>query len=154
MMTRLIPQILVLALAGVSAPLPAPAAPDPWPDEPRYSFSRAGEGYLRLDSATGQVSFCVRRPAGWVCQAAADERAALEAEIARLQAETVTLKRELLARNLPLPGLVRRELPAAEPSLTAAHNGDLSRVMAFIERAWWRLVDLFASAQRELMKKS
>ena len=33
-----------------------------------------------------------------------DERSALETEIARLQGENATLKKELLARGLPLPG--------------------------------------------------
>ena len=75
-------------------------------DDARYSFNRVDEGYLRLDGRTGQVSLCTRRPAGWACQTVADDRAALEAEIARLQGENAALKKEMLARKLPLPGAV------------------------------------------------
>ena len=62
-------------------------------DEARYSFNKVDDGYLRLDGRTGQVSLCTRRPAGWASQAVADDRTALEAEIARLQGENATLIR-------------------------------------------------------------
>src|SRR2546429_8389373 len=84
-------------------------------DDSRYTFNRVDDGYLRLDGRTGQVSICARRPAGWTCEAVPDERAALEAEIARLQGENIAVKKELLACNLPLPGTVKPEPPAAQP---------------------------------------
>src|SRR5262245_17725447 len=31
----------------------------------RYTFNRVDDGYLRLDTRTGQVSICSRRAAGW-----------------------------------------------------------------------------------------
>ena len=68
----------------------------PQSDDKRYTFNRVDEGYLRLDGRTGQVSICASRQVGWACHAVADERAALEAEIARLQAESATLKKELI----------------------------------------------------------
>jgi hypothetical protein len=68
-------------------------------DDSRYTFNQVDEGYLRLDGRTGQVSICTRRTVGWACQAVADERTALEAEIARLQAENVVLKKELLTEG-------------------------------------------------------
>jgi len=86
----------------------------PESDDSRYTFNRVDDGYLRLDGRTGQVSICARRPAGWTCEAVPDERAALEAEIARLQGENTAVKKELLARNLPLPGTGKPEPPAAE----------------------------------------
>src|SRR5262249_20565729 len=79
-----------------------------------YTLNRIDDGYLRLAGRTGQVSICARHPVGWTCQAVPDERAALEAEIARLQGENIAIKKELLARNLPLPGTVKPEPPAAK----------------------------------------
>jgi len=125
-------------------------------DDSRYTFNRADDGYLRLDGRTGQVSICTRRPVGWACQAAPDERTALEAEIARLQGENVTLKKELIARNVPLPGTVKPELPTAkpeEPRLQLPSDAELNKMMAFMEKVWRRLVEMILTMQRDMLNK-
>ena len=125
-------------------------------DDSRYTFNRADDGYLRLDGRTGQVSICTRRPVGWACQAAPDERTALEAEIARLQGENVALKKELIARNLPLPGTVKPEPPAAkteEPRLQLPSDAELNKMMTFVEKVWRRLVEMILTMQRDMLNK-
>ena len=47
---------------------------------------RPADGVLRLDTRTGAVSTCNNSGAGWACYAVPDERAAMDAEIGRLQA--------------------------------------------------------------------
>jgi hypothetical protein len=126
-------------------------------DDTRYTFNRTDEGYLRLDGRTGQVSICARRVVGWACQAVPDERTALEAEIARLQGENVALKKELLARNLALPGTVKPAQPAAkpeEPRLQVPNDADLNKMMTLIEKVWRRLVDMIATLQKEMLNRS
>jgi hypothetical protein len=126
-------------------------------DDTRYSFNRIDEGYLRLDGRTGQVSVCVRRAVGWACQTAPDERAALEAEIARLQSENALLKKELLARNLPLPGNIKPDQPPAnpdEPILQLPNDADLNKVMTFIEKVWRRFVEMIVTLQKDILKKT
>ena len=91
---------LLAALAPASA---QPAMPDS--ENGRYSFNPVADGVLRLDTRTGQVSQCNRSDAGWACRAVPDERSSLESEIGRLQGENATLKKELLARGLPVPGV-------------------------------------------------
>jgi hypothetical protein len=125
-------------------------------DDSRYTFHRAGDGYLRLDGRTGQVSICDRRAAGWTCQMVPDERAALESEIARLQGENVALKKELLARNLPLPEAVKPDPPATKPEdprLQLPSDAELNKMMAFIEKAWRRLIDMIGTLQKDLLGK-
>jgi hypothetical protein len=154
--------ILVLALfAGSAAWAQGTPAEN---DDSRYSFSQVDEGYLRLDGRTGQVSVCTRRVVGWACQAVADERSALEAEIARLQGENVALKKDLLARNLPLPGTVKPPQPAAKheepaakpepPQLQLPSDADLNKMMTFIEKVWRRLVDMIVTLQKDMLNKS
>ena len=129
----------------------------PESDDSRYTFNRVDDGYLRLDGRTGQVSICARRPVGWTCAAVPDERAALEAEIARLQGENTAVKKELLARNLPLPGTVKPEPPAAEPEqprLQLPNDADLNKVVNFIEKIWRRLVEMIATLQKDMLKKT
>ena len=128
----------------------------PQSDDSRYTFNRIDDAYLRLDGRTGQVSICAQRPAGWACQAVPDERAALEAEIARLQAENAAVKKELIARNLPLPGTVKPEAPPAspdEPRLQLPNDANLNKVMNFVEKVWRRLLEMMATVHKDLLKK-
>jgi len=126
-------------------------------DDGRYTFNRAGDGYLRLDGRTGQVSLCTRRPVGWACQAVPDERSALEAEIARLQGDNVALKKELLAHNLALPGTIKSAPPVPkqeEPRLQVPSDTDLNKMMTFIEKVWRRLVDMVVALQKDISNKT
>jgi hypothetical protein len=125
-------------------------------EDSRFTFHRTDDGYLRLDGRSGQVSICSRRPAGWLCQVVPDERAALEAEIARLQSDNSALKKELLARNLPLPGTIKPDPPSKveEPRVSLPSDVELNRMMGFIEKVWKRLVEMIVTTQRDMMKKS
>jgi hypothetical protein len=147
----------ILAIALFAGPAAWAQGTPAESEDTRYTFNRADEGYLRLDGRTGQVSMCTRRAVGWACQAVADERTALEAEIARLQGENAALKKELLARNLQLPGTVKPEQPAAkpaEPQLQLPSDADLNKMMTFIEKVWRRLVDMIVTLQKDMLNKS
>jgi hypothetical protein len=100
---RLLAVALTLSLAGFAAASAQTATPDS--ENGRYSFNPVADGVLRLDTRTGQVSQCSRSDAGWACKVVPDERSALETEIARLQGENATMKKELLSRGLPVPGV-------------------------------------------------
>jgi hypothetical protein len=143
--------IVVLALAGVTLARAQGAPPDA---DNRYSYNRVDDGYVRLDLRTGQVSLCSRRPSGWSCQLVPDDRAALEHEIARLQAEGAALKRALLDRGLPLPSGVTPPAVAGTPDqeLKVPGDAEVDRVMGFVERVWRRLIEMMANIQRDLKK--
>ena len=53
----------------------------------RYALSPVTDGVIRLDTRTGAVSTCSNNGNGWACYTVPDERAALDAEIGRLQME-------------------------------------------------------------------
>lgn len=154
--------------ASPQAPVPEAPAPLPGGDDARYAFHRAGDDLVRLDGRTGQVSVCRRETAGWTCRAVPDERAALEEAIGRLQSDNAALKKELLARNLPLPAGVKADPPPSPPVVAEADkakpaepgaavktpsDAELDRVMAFIERVWRRLVEMMADFQRDMQRK-
>lgn len=138
-------------LAGTVAAFSQTQTPDS--ENGRFTFSQSGADLLRLDGRTGQVSLCSKREVGWSCMTVPDERSALETEISRLQRENVVLKRELMARGIPLPGNIQE--PQAHPSkreelgVRIPSDADLERVTAFIEKVWRRLVDMVQTMQKE-----
>jgi hypothetical protein len=151
--------LLALIVAGCALAAPAARAQSVQPDneDARFTFHRVDNGYLRLDGRSGQVSVCNRRPAGWLCQAVPDERATLEGEIVRLQADNALLKKQLIAHNLSLPGTIKPDPPLAkveEPRLHLPNEAEFNQVVGFIEKVWRRLVEMIASVQRDLMKKT
>ena len=77
----------------------------------RYALSPVADGVLRLDTRTGAVSTCNNSGAGWACYAVPDERAALDAEIGRLQADNEKLKAQLAAREPTVAGKIDEPLP-------------------------------------------
>jgi hypothetical protein len=149
--------LALFVFCGMTITLPAFAQNAPDSDDGRFSINRAGDGYLRLDSRTGQVSLCTRRAVGWACQAVPDERVVLESEIARLQAENGVLKKELLAHNVPLPAGVSsdRTPPAADgPRLRLPDDADINRIVSFVGQVWRRLVELMVRFQNDVLKRA
>jgi hypothetical protein len=78
------------SLAAPALAQPAPQLNDNW----RFKMQKVDGGFLRLDAQTGQVSFCRERAGDWTCETAADDRAALEAEIKRLSDRVAALERQ------------------------------------------------------------
>ena len=143
---------LTMSLAAAAASA-QPATPDS--ENGRYSFNPVADGVLRLDTRTGQVSQCSRSDVGWTCKAVPDERSSLESEIAGLQGENATLKKELLARGLPLPS-VPSAPPARsnEPELKLPSDAEVDKVMSFLEKVWRRLVEMGREVQKDVERKN
>ena len=136
--------LLVLAFLALAPSVQAQTAPDS--ENGRYTFSQVADGMLRLDTRTGAVSLCAKKDAGWACNAVPDERAALENEIARLQRENGALKKDMLARGLPLPGGVASAPSANQRELNLKvplpSDAEIDRVMSAFEKMWRRIIDM------------
>jgi len=147
-MTR---SVIVLAMLAMTFGAPAHAQTTPDSENGRYTFSPVPDGQLRLDTRTGAVSLCARKDASWSCTAVPDERQALENEITRLQRENGAMKKDLLARGLPLPGGIasapsadkQRELQLKVP---LPSDAEIDRVMSAFEKMWRRLIDMVQKA--------
>src|SRR5438067_10987099 len=126
---RLFTLAVTLSLANFTVASAQTATPDS--ENGRYSFNPVADRVLRLDTRTGQVSQCSRSDAGWACKVVPDERSALETEIARLQGENATLKKQLLARGLPVPGAPDPSTAQpADPELKLPSDADVDRVVS------------------------
>lgn len=157
--------VVLSAVAGASRlaaqDQPPPPAAEPGPDDGRFSFHRVEDSFVRLDGRTGQVSVCGRETTGWACRAVPDERAALEEAIGRLQSSNAVLKRELLAKGLPLPGGMKPEAaagetgagaPNAKPEVKLPTDAEIDRMVGFMGRVWRRLVEMMAEFQRDIQQ--
>jgi hypothetical protein len=143
------------------APVHAEQAP---PDTAggRYVFSKQADGFVRLDTQTGEVSLCVQKSVGWACQAAPDDRAVLEDEIARLRGENIALKKDLLSRGLPLPPSAASGPPVAQSdqpqngtsNLRLPSDADVDRMVGLAGRVWHRFLDALDRAEKQVLNKS
>jgi hypothetical protein len=83
-------KIVIAAALGLFA-APAALAADSAPGG-RFTLTPSANGYVRLDTQTGQVSECTGAPANLICKSTPDERAAMQADIDRLQKQMDDLK--------------------------------------------------------------
>jgi hypothetical protein len=167
------PSLLQKLSAGFAAALlvcvGGSAMPQTLPDieNGRYALSPVADGVIRLDTRTGAVSTCNNSGAGWACYAVPDERAALDAEIGRLQRDNDKLKAQLAAREPTVTGKIDEPLPKtdslkpATPKADAERkieiplpsDRDMDRVMSFLEQAWRRLIEMAQRVQKDFSGK-
>ena len=110
----------------------------PAPEEGRYSIHPVGDKFVRLDIRTGQVSVCGHGPSGWACQAVADDRVALDAELSRLQAENAALKKKQeqeMLMGLKLPGATTSKAEVLVKRLSEEAKRDPA-AFAQVVRTW------------------
>ena len=160
----------VFCLVGIGRAGIGDAAAQSMPDTEngRYTLAPIADGALRLDTRTGAVSTCSNTGAGWACYAVPDERAALDAEIGRLQTDNEKLRAQLAEREPVVAGKIDEPLPKADslkkPEPKAADgerrmeiplpsDRDMDRVMSFLEQAWRRLVEMANRIQKDFNGK-
>ncbi|MGA2288248.1 MAG: hypothetical protein ABSG20_07295 [Bradyrhizobium sp.] len=161
----------VLIIGSVSCLVSCPGATGavaqsmPDAENGRFALSPIAGGVIRLDTRTGAVSTCTDTGTGWACYAMPDERAALDTEIGRLQADNEKLKAELAARDPTVTGKSDERLPKsdalkkAEPKVADGErrieiplpsDPDMDRAMSFLEQAWRRLVEMANRMQKDV----
>ena len=124
----------VFCVGGVGAAF-AQSLPDT--ENGRYALSPVADGVLRLDTRSGAVSTCTKNGAGWACYAVPDERAALDIEIGRLQADNEKLKAQLAAREPTVTGKIDEPLPKTDSLKSPTPKTDAERK---IDRCWGQLL--------------
>jgi hypothetical protein len=151
----------------------APAATGP--DFGRFRFNRVDNGFLRLDNLNGQIAYCRPQTIGWSCEAVPENRASLEADLARLQqevaslgklkaeiahlqGEVASLEKEFAALKEPPPPRPPADLsPPADKggdvTIKLPTQEDLARARKFMEKTWHRLVEMITAIQKDVMQK-
>ena len=135
-------------LAGACAvPSLRPAVAADASDNGRFTLMPWEDELLRLDTRTGALSVCAINDAQVQCRAGADERAALESEIERLQKENSELKAKVgtgavppaTTTPAPDPGPPGAAAPPG-PRAELPNDPDLERALDYAERMMRRIM--------------
>ena len=128
---RRLPLLLAAALTVGAVGISVAAAPPPEGAQPgRYSMQPADGGFLRLDTATGDVTLCARTAADFECKPVKDDRD-LQNELARLSAENKELKAEI-KRLEDMLGLGSGKAPPRKFELPSEQ--DVDQALSYLER--------------------
>lgn len=114
------------ATALLLATVPATA------DEGRFQLEKSSNGYVRLDTQTGEMSICRQQQSQLVCRVAAEERAAFQDEIDRLDLALEALERRMSAIEKD-SRLDKKELPSDE---------EFERTLGYMEKFLRRFKDI------------
>ncbi len=127
----------VLGLVVLSLATPAAVAQEA--NAERYTLQKSDSGFVRLDRQTGAVTLCTEDQGTLTCRMAADERAAYDEDLARLEKRVEALERQLAdgtaARSGELPG-----------------DAEIDRSIGIMERfmrAFFNLVQEFQGAEEQ-----
>ncbi|MFI0844268.1 hypothetical protein [Mesorhizobium sp. IMUNJ 23232] len=82
--------------------------------EDRYVLEKSGDGFVRMDRRTGEMSTCTQDGASLVCKLAADERTAYQDEIDRLQQDMKALDERVARLENSLTSRLESSLPSEE----------------------------------------
>ena len=124
--------ILLISLLTTAVGAPAIAQ-----DDARYAIEKSENGYVRMDSQTGEMSICEERSGQLVCKLAADERSAFESEIDRLQQSLDELSKRVGA------------LESAPKSILPTED-EFSQTMTYMQRFFRGFMDIVKEFDRDL----
>jgi hypothetical protein len=118
MMTLIVP---VLTLLSVSANAE---------DTARYALEKTSDGYVRMDKLTGEMSICNVNGDQLVCRIAADDRVAMEDEIARIDGRLAKVEEKIA--DMKQSGLTSdQRMPADE---------EFEKTMGYMEKFFRRFM--------------
>jgi hypothetical protein len=127
----------LLGLAMLSLGIPAAVAQETSMD--RYSLEKSESGFVRLDRQTGAVTLCTEADGTLTCRMAADERAAYDEDLARLEKRVDALEKQIADGSAARSG----ELPS---------DAEIDRSIGIMERfmrAFFGLVQEFQGQEQD-----
>lgn len=107
------------------------------PGSSRYTLERTENGFVRLDTRTGEMSICTEKAGQLVCRLAADERRAFEETLSDLSARVEALENRLNA------------LSPAEQDTGIPDEAELDRALSAMEKMMRRFFGMVEELQKE-----
>lgn len=130
-------RIAILAGLGLIAGATLASAQE---SETRYTLEKTPDGYVRMDSRTGEMSICTEQSGQLVCKLAADERSAFQDELDRIIGRLDEVEKRLAA--------VEREPSAPDAGLPTEEQ--FEQTLTFMERFFRRFIDVAKDIDKDL----
>lgn len=108
--------------------------------EQRYQLEKTPNGYVRMDSSSGEMSICEERGAQLVCRVAADERTALQDEVDRLREDLANLQKRVDRIEGNPAGKTSSGLPSEE---------EFEKSLSYMERFFRSFMGIVKEQERE-----
>jgi hypothetical protein len=109
-------------------------------EQERFRLERTADGYVRMDTRTGELSMCKQSGGELVCRLAADERTAMQDQIERLQADVENLKDRVGRLEDSLAARGDRSLPTEE---------EFDRSLSYMERFFRSFMGIVKDFERD-----
>jgi hypothetical protein len=130
-------RIAILAGLGILAGVMLASAQD---SVTRYTLEKTADGYVRMDTRTGEMSICTERSGQLVCKLAAEERTAFQDELDRIIGRLDAVEKRLAAV----------ETSPSPPNAGLPTEQQFEQTLSFMERFVRRFVDVAKDIDRDL----
>ncbi|TWG99898.1 hypothetical protein L598_001200000300 [Mesorhizobium sp. J18] len=135
-MRNIIPAAAIL-LVGTAVAAPAQ-------ETEHYTIERTENGYVRMDTRTGQISTCTESNGQLVCRLATEERQAYQDEIDSLQSRLDALEDRIAALEEGGAAAKSEDLPSDE---------EVEKTLGLMERFFRRFMDIARDLEREFRQE-
>jgi len=112
-------------------------------DDSRYRLEKSGEGFVRMDTRTGQMSICESLSGQLVCKPAADERDAYSGQVEELEKRIEALEGRLAA--------IEKSPPSGVGNLPSEQ--EFEQTLGFMEKFFRRFMDVIRDFDRDLRQE-
>ncbi|WP_296745674.1 hypothetical protein [Mesorhizobium sp.] len=106
----------------------------------RYRLEKSTNGYVRMDTQTGAMSICEEHSGQLVCKMAADERAAYQDEIDRLQTSVKALDERVTKLEYSPSARLESNLPSQE---------DFNKTLGYMQQFFRTFKDIVKDMDKE-----
>ena len=130
----------ILSVSALALIIPAQALSQE-PGVNRYTMEKTDNGFVRLDTQTGEMSICTQKAGQLVCRLAADERRAFEETLSDLSARVENLESRLDALA---PQDERTDIP---------DEAELDRAIGAMEKMMRRFFGMVEELQKDFDDK-
>lgn len=125
----------------------------------RYTMHKADDGFIRLDTQTGEASLCRKAERGWSCAPMEDSAERMRKQIAELEQQNRALSREIATMRDELATLGRRpgrethpdhydDRPGGRSQFRLPSEQDVDRALDYFERMLKKFQDRLNRLER------